>query len=292
MRCGLRDEVARERCPRLDPNFPEQPVARRIDHRRLERPYQRHIPSPWRQGRPVDHRVELWTETRHRRRDDGAFVCGLDGPGDLAADLQRLAHRKRPAREPLRQGLALDQLEHQVGRAGGVLEPKDPGDVRMVERGQEPRLALEARQPFGILCEGLGEPFDRHLAPETRVARPVDLAHPARAERRGDLVGAEAGTCSERHPDNLPQDASWTPGQTIPGSPRIAKCPNLPPPAVSRTSHLDRSVPCAREGYCGSSPSSSRSPPWSLSCGGPAFRPGAPNPLTSTPWPPPWPRPA
>ena len=41
--------------------------------------------------------------------------------------------------------------------------------------------------------------LDRHRAVEPRVARPVDLAHPARAERRDDLVGAQAFPGREGH---------------------------------------------------------------------------------------------
>ena len=42
------------------------------------------------------------------------------------------------------------------------------------------------------------EDLDRDRALEPRVLRLVDLAHPARADRRDDLVGAEAGAGSER----------------------------------------------------------------------------------------------
>ncbi|MEJ2422819.1 MAG: hypothetical protein P8018_14150 [Acidobacteriota bacterium] len=37
--------------------------------------------------------------------------------------------------------------------------------------------------------------LDGDLAFETRVLRPVDLAHAARAERADDLVGAESSFC-------------------------------------------------------------------------------------------------
>ena len=51
----------------------------------------------------------------------------------------------------------------------------------------------------GVVGEAVGEDLDRDVAVEPRVARPVDLAHSAGAERRQDLVGAEAGSGSERH---------------------------------------------------------------------------------------------
>ena len=41
--------------------------------------------------------------------------------------------------------------------------------------------------------------LDRDVAPEPRVAGAIDLAHPARAERRQDLVGTEFRPGRERH---------------------------------------------------------------------------------------------
>ena len=73
------------------------------------------------------------------------------------------------------------------------------GDVRMVERGEQLRLALEARQALRVLRRtAAGSTLMRDLAAEPRVARAVDLAHAARAERRHDLVGSEPGARGER----------------------------------------------------------------------------------------------
>ena len=48
----------------------------------------------------------------------------------------------------------------------------------MAEGGDGARLALEPREPFGVGGHVAGQDLDRDLAPETRVPRPVDLAHP------------------------------------------------------------------------------------------------------------------
>ena len=72
-------------------------------------------------------------------------------------------------------------------------------DVWMVERGQHLRLALESRDALGIERQGFRQYFDRHLAPQLRVARAVDFAHPARAERGNDFVNAETSTGRQRH---------------------------------------------------------------------------------------------
>ena len=54
------------------------------------------------------------------------------------------------------------------------------------------RLALKPREPLRIGGERLGQDLDRDVAIQLRVARAIDLAHAAGAERRQDLVRAEA----------------------------------------------------------------------------------------------------
>ena len=62
----------------------------------------------------------------------------------------------------------------------------------MVERGQHLRLALEACEAIGIERERVGDDLQRDVATELRIARAIDLAHPARAEGGDDLIRAEA----------------------------------------------------------------------------------------------------
>ena len=69
----------------------------------------------------------------------------------------------------------------------------------MRERRDRLRLPLEAGERVGVGGEALREDLDRDVAVEPRVARPVDLPHPARAERRQDLVGSEARAGRKRH---------------------------------------------------------------------------------------------
>ena len=58
----------------------------------------------------------------------------------------------------------------------------DGRDVRMVQRGQQLGLALEACQPFGISGEGVGEDLDRDLAVEVRVESLPHDTHAAFAD--------------------------------------------------------------------------------------------------------------
>jgi hypothetical protein len=53
------------------------------------------------------------------------------------------------------------------------------------------RLALEAGPPFRVGGRVLGEDLEGDVALQLRIVRAIDLAHPAFAEFREDLIGAE-----------------------------------------------------------------------------------------------------
>jgi hypothetical protein len=66
---------------------------------------------------------------------------------------------------------------------GGFFDPVDGRDVRMIERGEHLRLALQAGEPFRIAGKSLGQDLQRHFALQPRVARPIHFSHAAGAER-------------------------------------------------------------------------------------------------------------
>ena len=53
----------------------------------------------------------------------------------------------------------------------------------MVQSACRLRLVLEAAKPIGILRNVAGQDFDRDVALQPLVSRPVDLSHPARAQQ-------------------------------------------------------------------------------------------------------------
>ena len=69
----------------------------------------------------------------------------------------------------------------------------------MVQRGERPGLALEARQPLGIVRERLGQDLDRDIAPKFRVTRAIDLAHAARTDLGDNFIRAKTRPGSEPH---------------------------------------------------------------------------------------------
>ena len=96
--------------------------------------------------------------------DDALVVRLLERLGDLPRDLERLVDRDRAPREALLEVLALDELEREEGLAVGLLEPVDGGDVRVVERGEQMRLALEAGEAIGVLRDLGRQHLDRDFA--------------------------------------------------------------------------------------------------------------------------------
>src|SRR5438034_4736149 len=64
----------------------------------------------------------------------------------------------------------------------------------MIQRGERLRFTLKPRKAVGVACEGLGQDLDRHVAIQSRIARPIHLPHPAFADPGRDAVDAE--TCA------------------------------------------------------------------------------------------------
>ena len=69
----------------------------------------------------------------------------------------------------------------------------------MVQRGEDFRFALEARQPVGVSRQRRGQHLDGDLTLQLRVRRPIHLAHAAFADLGGDFIDAEAGAGGEGH---------------------------------------------------------------------------------------------
>ena len=131
--------------------------------------------------------------------DDALLVRGGETPGDLERVVHGLLRGDRAGFELPAQRLALEELHDGVGDAVLRSEVEDRQDVRMRERRDGLRLALEPGERVRIGGDGLREDLDRDVPVELPVPRPVDLAHPARAERREDLVGAETGPGGDCH---------------------------------------------------------------------------------------------
>ena len=122
---------------------------------------------------------------------DAALVRGVEGIGDLPCDAHGLLDRQRRASEALGQRGAFDQLHHDAADVVGVLDAVDVRDVRVIERGEDLRLAREPRQPLAVAGEAGRQHLDGDVALQAVVARAIDLAHAAGPDRSDDLVVTE-----------------------------------------------------------------------------------------------------
>jgi hypothetical protein len=98
----------------------------------------------------------------------------------------------------LAQRLSLQQFHNRKGHPTFVAQIEDNHDIGIRERGDSPGLALETRQDPTITRQVLRPDLDRDLPAQSRVARAINLAHRARAQRGEDFVGPELRAGSRR----------------------------------------------------------------------------------------------
>ena len=146
--------------------------------------------------------------------NDPLLVRRLQRLGNLLRDWQRFIERNRPACDPVGEVFALDEFHHEGIDAVGVLQPVDGRDVRMVQRGEDFRFALESGKALGIRREGLRQNLQSDVAFQSGIPRPIDFTHAADADLGGDLVDAKAGAGGKGQ-EGSPWiiRAAWRPGR-------------------------------------------------------------------------------
>jgi hypothetical protein len=123
--------------------------------------------------------------------NDALLVRRLEPRGDLPCDGDRLANRQRALAEPVLERRPLYELKDERADAVRLLESMDRRDMRMVERGKNAGLALEARAAIGIVRKDSRQDLDRDVAAQPAVARAIHPAHPAGAGRRDNFVRSQ-----------------------------------------------------------------------------------------------------
>jgi hypothetical protein len=69
----------------------------------------------------------------------------------------------------------------------------------MIQAGNNFGFTLKALAPRRVVGEMVGKNLDGDRAVQARVPRPIHLAHPARTDRRQDLVGTQFEPSRKRH---------------------------------------------------------------------------------------------
>jgi len=131
--------------------------------------------------------------------DDSLLVGGGETPRDLKRVVHGLLRRNGAREELLAQRLTFQKLRDRIRDAPIRAEVEDREDIGMREGGDRFCLALEPRQRVRIGGDRRWKNLDRHVAIELPIPGAVDLAHPTRAERREDFVGAETRAGRECH---------------------------------------------------------------------------------------------
>jgi hypothetical protein len=130
---------------------------------------------------------------------DALIVGCAERIRDLQRDGPSLLRRQGAILQPLGERDALDELHDERGHRAGRLEAVDLGNVRGIQRGQRPRFAAEPREALGVVGHRVRQDLQGDIASESRVARPVDLAHAAGPDPGDDLVGADVCAWWQRH---------------------------------------------------------------------------------------------
>ena len=157
-----------------------------------------------RRGRLRDEARQTEVEELHVTIGTHHDVLGLDVAMDDAGGVR---DRKRPrelrahARDRVgsdgtaderRERMAFHQLHGQEAPAVHVTDLVDGDDIRVVERRSGARLLLETTNRFSVAGERGPKQLQGNLAVKPRVVRLVHLAHPAPADERDDVIGADA----------------------------------------------------------------------------------------------------
>ena len=127
------------------------------------------------------------------------LVRGLQRVSDLLRNRQRVFDWYRALRDTVGERRALDQLQDKRMRALGFFDAVDGGDIRVVEAGENLRLAPKPGKAVRVIGEGVREDLQGDLTVELGVSRLPDLPHAALADEGGDIIVPEAGAGTERH---------------------------------------------------------------------------------------------
>ena len=101
--------------------------------------------------------------------------------------------RDRSATQTLAQVLAIEQLRHDVRLAVGRPDVVDADDIGMRQLARGPGFNLEPAQTLRIGGKARRQRLDRHIAPESGVARAIHLAHAAGTDEADVLRRDRAG---------------------------------------------------------------------------------------------------
>ena len=127
------------------------------------------------------------------------LMSRFKGFGDLLGNGQGFINGDWSLLDPISQGRPFDQLQYQRPSTAAFFDTVDLRDVRMIETGEDLRLALEPSKSIRIFGKRLGQDLQRHLAVELGIGGLPHLTHPTFTNLGGDCAMAESCADAERH---------------------------------------------------------------------------------------------
>jgi hypothetical protein len=106
-----------------------------------------------------------------------------------------LVERERAAAEPSRKRLAVEQLHDEERGAVMLADVEKGADAGIGQAGEGLGFARQPRARIRRQSGGRWQDLYGDIASGAGIARAVDLAHPAGAQRRKNFVRAEASSC-------------------------------------------------------------------------------------------------
>ena len=126
--------------------------------------------------------------------DDAFAVDDGDGVGRGGHPFDTSAPARRPPGKETTHRLALQELQHNIGRGAFLTDVVDGNDIGVGEGGDGARLVKETCHRLRIRCQCRRQDFDGDVATEPRIMSTVNLAHSAGAEHADDFVATEVST--------------------------------------------------------------------------------------------------
>ena len=123
---------------------------------------------------------------------DAACVRRSKPSRDLESDVESRVHGESAGAETRAQRLTFQTLRHEVRGAVVLPDVVDGQHVGVIQGAGGARLALKRAHPLVGVRGMRKKQLDGHVAPETLVARPPHLTHPARSQPPLDRVGGDA----------------------------------------------------------------------------------------------------
>ena len=130
---------------------------------------------------------------------DAAVVGRGQTAGYLDRIVDRCARGQRSPVHPLAKRFAYEKLGDDPRGAVVDADVMDRDDIRVIQAARRPGFLFEPALAIGIARECGRQDLDRHLPPQLRVARAIDLAHAADAETAQDFESADPIARREAH---------------------------------------------------------------------------------------------